>query len=141
MSSFYIKQNPMVTSVFVVTRMHCTKYFFSRITRQRYWPFVWMRHGRTLSNRTSGFMKDEKQSSFWCFFYRDRSVSILTLNLRILTSEIWKTQKELLQTYFLTSLSHFLLKTSVYIIILVFSWTKVWSVINETETILLCLKM
>ena len=58
-------------------------------------------HGRTLSNRTLGlyerfcFALNEKHSFCRYYFYRDRSVSIKTHNLRIFASEIFKESKEI----------------------------------------------
>ena len=124
---------------FVITRVvHCTKDIFSR-QHVSYWPFVWMvkTHGRTLSNRTFGLHErfciifNEKHSFCRYFFYRDRSVSIKTRNLRIFACEIFKETKEIDPIVF----SNILISLHNFIISLVFSWTQVTSVFNETETI------
>ena len=58
-----------------------------------------MRHDRTLSNRTFSLHErfriiyNEKHSSFRCFFYRGRSVSVQTCILRIFANEIFEDTK------------------------------------------------
>ena len=70
----------MKTSEFVITRVPVLNIFF-QITVS-YWPFVWMRHGKTRSNKTFRLHErfciiyNKKLSSFRCFFCRDRYVSI-----------------------------------------------------------------
>ena len=91
-----------------------------------------MRHGRTLSNLTFRLRErlcvifNEKNLPFLCFFYRDRSVSIQTRNLRTFASEAFKDSKWLAPDIFPNLL-----------ISLVFSWTQVRSEFNGTEAMAL----
>ena len=108
LNRYHIKKDLVAPSEFVITRIHCTKDIFYR-KHVSYYLFVWMRHGRTLSNKTFRILErfriiyNKNHSSF--------NVSSVEMDLFLFKLAICeffsvkfsKTQKELLQMYFLTS--------------------------------------